>query len=110
MAENEIDWDEINKLFEKHGGFQAAIQTLEQFSKDRKYIDANFIDLMKRHPNKWIAVFKEELIAVSGNYDKLLKIIRKKNISPCRATIRLLSTKKESWILLRHQQAFGAAC
>ncbi len=41
---------------------QDVIAVLEQFEKDRLYIQSHWHELLDQHPDRWIVVYGEELV------------------------------------------------
>jgi len=97
---------DITEEFEKHpkkiGGWVVLKQSMEQFTKDNIFVDKHREEWLKLYPDKWVAVFKEELIGVDSNLDKLQKLVAEKNIPrPFSKVIAFLSTKRIPTILIR---------
>jgi hypothetical protein len=102
---------ELEKFIEEMGGKEVLRQSREQFEKDHAFLDKNLQEWRKLYPDHWVAVFKEELIAVADDYFKLLQITKKRDIqSPFTKVVSLLSTKKIEWILPRQQEVLEAVC
>ena len=88
-------FEEFEEYLEKIGGWEILKQSADQFTKDNIFLDKNRGEWLKLYPDKWVAVFREELIGVDSNLDKLLKLVAKKNIpQPYTAATAFLSAKR----------------
>ena len=82
------------------GGAEAIAQSHKQFGKDHEFLYKNREKWRELYPNCWVAVFKEELIAVEKDFLNLPEIIKRKNIPrPYSPVISYLSTEQKIWIL-----------
>jgi hypothetical protein len=91
---------EFNEHLKKIGGWKVIKDAMDQFHNDNVFLDEHLEEWKELYPDKWVAVFKGELIGVDANLDGLFKIIEAKNIpQPYTEVIRFLSTKKITWIL-----------
>ncbi len=77
------------------------MQGFDQYRKDQAFLAEKLPEWRKLHPNCWVAVFIEELIAVEKDFSKLSKIVKKENIPrQYTAPFAYLDTKPPmKWIL-----------
>ncbi len=49
----------------------------KEFWEDRKWADENYSELVKKYPNKWVAIVDKKVIAVSDGTGKFLEKARR---------------------------------
>ena len=69
------------------------------FKHSRSYIDSNREKLLKQYPNCWIAVHKEQVLAVDEDLRSLVGTIRKSGMPLEQVAVELLASE-ETPILL----------
>ena len=93
----------VSEEFEKHvkkmGGRDIFTDSWRQFEKDNVFFEKHHREWIKLYPDKWAAVFKEELICADADLNKILKIANEKASQPYTVVIKFLSTKKITFIL-----------
>jgi hypothetical protein len=104
-AESKKVFGDFEKYVKKHGGWKVFMDSWDQFAKDNVFLDKHYEEWKELHPDMWVAVFKEELIACDSNYDNLLKKTAVKKVrEPYQAVIKFISTK-DIHIILNLQAA-----
>jgi len=51
-------------------------QEMERFEKDMQWIYNNYETLKRQHPNEFVAVFDQQLVAHSADIEGLIKALR----------------------------------
>lgn len=97
--EDELDRKELDEMLKKAGGVENIMNDLLQGQKDHKFFDGHVEEWKKEYPDKWAAVYKEELVAVAGNYDSLVRMLKEKGVPREKTVCHFLSTKPIHWIL-----------
>lgn len=91
---------EFEDYVEEIGGWKVLKDSFEQFRKDTVFLDKHRAEWLKTYPDKWAAVFREELIAVDADLGKLMEAVKKRNIPRGYSeAVSFLSTKKIRIIL-----------
>ncbi len=72
---------------------------LERFGKDTEYYEVHYEELLAKYPEQWVAIFNEEVVGASADYDQLLADLQAKDIPIERALFKHLTRKEEIWIL-----------
>jgi hypothetical protein len=74
-------------------------EEMEQYERDRRFLEAHLPEWIERYPDYWVAVFQEELVGVSESVTQLLQILDEKGIPRARATLKFLTTKSKPMLL-----------
>lgn len=77
---------------------EEAQKELDHFRKDTKWYRDHYDELLGQYPDQWVAIYDEELVAVSPNQDEMFAALKKKGAKATKAYIQYLSTKDEMWI------------
>ncbi len=72
---------------------------LERFRDDAIYLDEHREELMKKYPERWVAVYNKQVVADAKDHKKLIEKLKDKGISPGRVYRAYLSSKEELLIL-----------
>lgn len=77
----------------------AASRTFGQYDRDRRWFQDHRDELLKNHPEQWVAVYKEQLIAHATRLQELVVEIKK--VHPAAANIVVeFVTKKPVGLML----------
>lgn len=79
-------------------------QYLEQSEKDVKFLNANWLDWVATYPDKWVAVYEEELVGVGDTIEEVVREACTKGAPESRVVIEYLDKEPRIMILA------GAAC
>jgi len=66
---------------------------LQTAGKDNEWLTSNFEKLQKEHPNKFIAVFDEHIIAEGCESEKVINEVKKKGKDPATVLIEFIPEK-----------------
>lgn len=71
----------------------------EEFEHDVKYFAAVLHELRDEHPNEWIAIFHQRVIAISVRREEDLAALREEGIPTSRALVEQLWSADSVWVL-----------
>lgn len=69
------------------------------FERSRSYIDSNREKLLKRYPNCWIAVHKEQVLAADKDLRGLISTIRRSGTHLEQVAVELLASEENPILL-----------
>lgn len=69
------------------------------FEQSRSYIDSNREKLLKRYPNRWIAIHKEKVLAADKDLRNLISALRKSGTPLEQVAVELLTNEKTPVLL-----------
>jgi hypothetical protein len=72
---------------------------LAQFEREVRFFLAHEQELLRTHPDKWVAVYGERVVGASLDRDRLLADLRARGIPPEHAFIQRLVTGDEVLIV-----------
>jgi hypothetical protein len=72
---------------------------LEHFHKDTQYLEAHREELLERYPEQWVAVFNEEVVGASPDFDQLLDDLEGREFSVGKILVDYLTREDAVWIL-----------
>lgn len=75
-------------------------QELERFHADAEYFDRHRQELLHRYPERWVAVYNQEVVASAKDIKRLVRQLERKGIQPGRTYREYLTAKEELLILL----------
>lgn len=73
---------------------------MELFAKETIYLGDNYLRLLRLHPDRFVAIYDEEVVGVDKNLVKLINRLRKKNLNMTRVLIRFLATNPRHFSFL----------
>jgi len=68
----------------------ALLRTVE---KDDEWLRRNFGRIQEKHPNKFVAISKEHVIAHAGHSEDVVRKVEKKGIDPATTLIEFIPRK-----------------
>lgn len=74
-------------------------QELKRFRGDGEYYEAHQEELVKNHPEQWVAIFNRQVVGVNSDYSRLLEILEQKGVPSEHTFIEYATTKDEIFIL-----------
>ena len=72
---------------------------LERFKGDSSYYEAHHQELLEKYPEQWVAIYNEQVVGASPDYEQLLGDLEERGIPIERALFKQLTRKEELWIL-----------
>ena len=72
---------------------------LQRFKKDTAYYEAHHEELLKKYPEQWVAIFDQQVVGTSQEYELLLTELEKEGVPIERTLFKHLTQKEELWIL-----------
>ena len=97
--------EELKLLIEEMGGIEAIMKSSEQHQKDWDFLETHSKEWHKQYPEKWVAVYQEELVAVADDFDTLLSNIDEKNIPRDKVVVEFLTTKRIPLIMEKRSES-----
>lgn len=82
----ETDWDAANAAF-------------QQYKKDSDFLNANRAQLRLDYPDKWVAVFREELVGVADTLREVLQETQEYHVDSYRVALAYLPQEPIRMIL-----------
>ena len=79
-------------------------QYLIQSRKDADFLNAHWPDWVAEHPDKWVAVFEEEMVGLGDTFDEVIRAAEAKGAPRGRIVVEFLATDPIAMILA------GVAC
>lgn len=99
--EETLSEEEIRELIEIMGGPEQISRDLEQLRRNRKALSVMLAELLRKHPNRWVAVYGGKVVGTSKKREWLRWRLRRRGINPNLARIVYLDTDRRPVILLR---------
>lgn len=78
---------------------QSVVEELERFGQDAQYFQEHREELLARYPDRWVAVYHQQVVGAAKRQPRLIAQLERKSIPPGRVYREYLSTKEELWIL-----------
>ena len=72
---------------------------LGRFHRDVVYYQVHREELLKEYPEQWVAIFNEQVVGASPDYDQVLDQVQAKHIAVGRVFIDRVTAKDELLIL-----------
>ncbi|MCX6022465.1 MAG: DUF5678 domain-containing protein [Chloroflexi bacterium] len=72
---------------------------LERFRDDALYLDKHRQELLDQYPERWVAVYEHQIVAVAKDMQKLVEKVKQKGLSPGHVYRAFLSAKDDVLIL-----------
>ena len=98
----------IRQIIEEAGGFQAFRKQMDDFRDCQIRLDKERAALTEKYPDKWVAVGKDGVAAVSDSQLGLLADIDRRGLSRSAVAIDYLDTDPTPLILHARLGAMGA--
>ena len=91
--------DLLDRFEERIGNSKKARQRLQRLDRDVQYLLAHLDDWRSEHPNRWVAVYNGELVAVEDSKERLIKAIARKGLPLPEVLVDFVSEEEVSLIL-----------
>lgn len=72
---------------------------LEQFNKEIAYFRAHRDQLLKQHPEQWVAILDQIVVASDSEPERLIAVLRQRGIPTERVLIEHLTQSEDTLIL-----------
>lgn len=76
------------------GGLKEFKRKRKQFRQDLTFIEKNRKKLLENYDEKWVAVYKSQIVSHGKNYNSILSYLEKNNMPVGQIPIRYLSRHK----------------
>ena len=74
-------------------------EELQRFKKDTAYYEAHHEELLKKYPEQWVAIFKQQVVGASPDFEQLLDELEAKGYSVGQVLVQHLTQHDELLIL-----------
>jgi hypothetical protein len=74
-------------------------QELERFTRDMRYVDEHRQELLGRYPERWIAVYNQQVVGVAKDPKRLVRQLERKGISSGQVFREYLTEQEDLLIL-----------
>ena len=74
-------------------------QDLERFGADGDYLQEHREELLRQHPDRWVAVYNLQAVAVAKDIKRLIRQLKRKGVKPGRAYCKYLTENEPILIL-----------
>ena len=90
---------ELRRVIEQMGGAQEVQAGLRAFSISVRALDAIRPQLTKQYPNKWVAMYNEEIAVTADSLERLVEEMDRRGIPRRDAVVEFLDTEERTMIL-----------
>ena len=87
------------QILKQMGGAQEIHIGLRQFTSRVRAFDAQRVQLTKKYPNKWIAMYNGEVAATADSLENLLKEMDRLGIPREESIVKFMDTERRTLIL-----------
>jgi hypothetical protein len=74
-------------------------QELDQFSADMAYFDGHRSELLAQHPDRWVAIYQQQVVGSAKQLPQLLAKLERKGIPKGSAFVDYVTAKDDLLIL-----------
>lgn len=74
-------------------------QELERFTADMLYFDQHRHALLRQYPDKWVAIYQNQVVATAKTLPRLVTQLERKGIPKGRAFVEYVTEKEDLLIL-----------
>jgi len=72
---------------------------MERFRKDASYYEERREELLKKYPDRWVAIYNEQVVGTAKDLNRLITQLQKKEIPQGRAFVEFVTEKEDLLIL-----------
>jgi len=72
---------------------------LERFRLDADYFDQHRQELLQQHPDRWVAIYNQQLVGAAKDIKRLIRQLERKGIPPAQVYREYLTEKEDLLIL-----------
>ena len=94
-----MDKDYVKGIIEGLGGAKALMDEMDEYHEIVARMSKERPSLVKRHPDKWVAMGKEGVIAVGDSMDEVLREVEGRGLHGADVVIEFLDTDPPLLIL-----------
>ena len=94
-----MDKDYVKEVIEGLGGAKALIDEMDEYHEIVTRMRKERSNLVERHPDKWVAMGKEGVLAVGDSMDEVLKEVEGRGLHGTDVVIEFLDTNPPLLIL-----------
>ena len=76
-----------------------AATELDRFTHDSEYCEAHYHELLETYPERWIAIYKLEIVGVDADYKQLLNDLERQGLPLGQVLTRFLTNEEQYWSL-----------
>ncbi len=74
-------------------------EDLARFTQDMLYFDEHREELLQQYPDRWVAVYHQQVVGATKDLERLVRQLERKGIPPGRAFIEYLTDAETVLIL-----------
>jgi hypothetical protein len=74
-------------------------QELERHRQDAEYFQAHRAELLARYPERWVAIYDQQVVGAAKDHKRLVRQLARKGIPANHAFLEYLTDKEELLIL-----------
>jgi hypothetical protein len=74
-------------------------QSLDRFRADAMYAEEHREELLRKYPERWIAIYMRKVVATAENPDELFRKVEQKGIRPGKVVHRYMTEKGQPLIV-----------
>ena len=75
------------------------LESLEQFVEDNRFLEGIRPELQNKYPNRWVAVYKKEVVGDAKSISKIIKMLKSKGVPVSQSVLVFLRKKPIPMIL-----------
>ena len=94
-----MDKDYVKEVIEGLGGARALMDEMDEYHEIVARMRKERASLVERHPDKWVAMGKEGVIAVGASMDEVLREVEGRGLHGADVVIKFLDTDPPLLIL-----------
>ena len=76
-----------------------AQQELERFTQDMLYFDQHRQELLQQYPERWVAIYNQQVVGAAKDLKRLIKQLERKGIPPSQVFREYLTEEADLLIL-----------
>ena len=98
LTDEEIE-TQFTEMIENAGGLEYIKQTFDIYRERRRRMDDQYDDLVKKYPDRWVAIAEREEPYVAGSSKELRAILDEKGIDRNTAAMKFIPARPRRRIL-----------
>ena len=71
---------------------------LRRFTEDQRFFGDVYDELLERYPEKWVAVYRKEIVGADADFGRLLKSMKARGYPLSRLAINHVTAETVNWI------------
>ena len=89
----------VVRLDEDNPEVARAKAELRRFTEDQRFFGEVYDELLERYPEKWVAVYRKEIVGADADFGRLLKRLKARGYPLRRLAINHVTAETVNWIL-----------